>query len=273
MSPGGLAALPKGIRVYVPELPSTDFGDRLRAAERLASAGFPAIPHVAARGLTGPEELDRRLAALAQAGVVELLLIAGSQRSAMGPYASTLPILESGLLEAHGMRRIGVAGHPEGHPDVPVATLNSALAAKAALAARGELELYVVTQFAFEPYPYIAWERASRAQASGLPVIAGIPGLSSHARLLRFAVACGVGPSLRRLRKQRGLLRLAGRAYSPDATVAGIASAMLDDPDARFDGLHLFPFGAVERTVDWLAALAAGADTPLRPAARRERSG
>ncbi len=47
----------------------------------------------------------------------ELLLIAGGME-AVGEYHETVQILDSGCLEEAGIRRIGVAGHPEGHPDV-----------------------------------------------------------------------------------------------------------------------------------------------------------
>jgi methylenetetrahydrofolate reductase (NADPH) len=90
-------------------------------------------------------------------------------------------------------------------------------------------------------------------------VRAGLPGLTSISRLLRYGLACGVGPSLHRLRKQTGVLRLAtGGAYAPDAIAAGIARAAAADPGAQFEGLHFFPFGGVERTVEWALALRDG---------------
>jgi methylenetetrahydrofolate reductase (NADPH) len=251
-------ALAPGTRIFLPALPSAPFEDTLRAAERLAAAGHVAVPHVAVRTLPDVGAVERRLAALAGAGIGELLLIAGSIAAA-GRIVSTLEVLESGLLEAHGIRRVGVAGHPEGSPEVAGEELDAALAAKNEIASRGRLSLYVVTQFCFAPEPYVLWERLARARGSRLPVRAGLPGLTSMSRLLRYGLACGVGPSLQRLRKQTGVLRLAtGGAYAPDAIAAGIARAAAADPGAQFEGLHFFPFGGVERTVEWALALRDG---------------
>ena len=277
----GLDALPPGTRVYLPAIPSAAFADTLRAAERLASAGLVAVPHVAVRALADAAALEQRIATLAAAGVSELLLVAGSIPTP-GALPATLAVLESGLLEAHGIRRVGVAGHPEGSPDIATDELDAALAGKNAVAARGGPALYVVTQFCFAPEPYVEWERAARASGNRLPVRAGLPGVTSTTRLLRYGLACGVGPSLQRLRKQTGVLRLASaRTYAPDAIVAGIARAAAEDPEHGFEGLHFFPFGGFEGTVEWALALRDGrfelldgdriAVTPGAAARRRAR--
>jgi len=258
LTSASLDALAPGTRIFLPAVPSAPFADTLRAAERLAAAGLVAVPHVAVRTLPDIEAVERRLAALAGAGIRELLLIAGSIAAA-GRISSTLEVLETGLLEAHGMRRVGVAGHPEGSPEIAGEELDAALAAKNEVASRGGLSLYVVTQFCFAPEPYVLWERLARGRGSRLPVRAGLPGLTSASRLLRYGLACGVGPSLQRLRKQTGVLRLAtGGAYLPDAIAAGIARAAAADPGARFEALHFFPFGGVERTIEWALALRDG---------------
>ena len=95
-----------------------------------------------------------------------------------------------------------------------------------------------------------------------------MPGVTSPPTLLKFALACGIGPSLEVLRKQSGgLLKLA----TTRAVDAGRASprasprSTLDDPDSLIAGLHLFPFGGIERRPSWLAGAARRA--PARPAA------
>ena len=59
------------------------------------------------------------------------------------------------------------------------------------------------------------------------------------------------------LRKQSGgLLKLATtRLWRPDQLAEGIAAATVDDPGSLIQGLHLFPFGGVERAAQWLAEM------------------
>jgi methylenetetrahydrofolate reductase (NADPH) len=214
------------------------------------------VPHLAARSIAGGDQLDALLGRLAEeAGVDDVLVIAGGVKEPVGAYTSSMDILDSGLLERHGIVRAGVAGHPEGSPDIPADGEREALAAKNAFAARSGIELRIVTQFALSPEPYVAWERRVRAEGNRLPVVAGIPGVTSPPALLRYALACGVGPSLEVLRKQTGgLVRLAAsREWRPSQLAQGIAYWADADPASLFRGLHLYPFGGVEASADWLA--------------------
>ena len=36
----------------------------------------------------------------------------------MGPYEDALSVFRTGLLAKHGIRRIGISGYPEGHPEI-----------------------------------------------------------------------------------------------------------------------------------------------------------
>lgn len=77
------------------------------------------------------------------------------------------------------------------------------------------------------------------------------------AKLLRFAGICGIGPSTSILRKQaRGVLRLASRrGWKPDELLTGISAGVASEPDSLVDALHLFAFGNVTATADWLQDL------------------
>lgn len=118
----------------------------------------------------------------------------------------------------------------------------------------------MVTQFCFAARPVVDWERRIRAAGNRLPVHVGLPGLTSPARLLRFGIACGVGASLSVLRAQTGgVLKLATAAtYHPDETLLGLAAARLRDPDSLLHGVHFFPFGALDATARWAAAVRDG---------------
>jgi methylenetetrahydrofolate reductase (NADPH) len=249
--------LPAGTRVYITALPGADHGDLVRAATLARDAGFAPVPHIAARGLSGDGELDDLLGRLvAEAAVDDVLVVAGGVAPA-GDYTGSMDVLRSGLLERHGIVRAGVAGHPEGSPDISPQAIRDALAEKNAFADASAIELRIVTQFALAAAPYVEWERRVREEGNRLPIVAGIPGVTSPATLLRYALACGIGPSVEVLRKQSGgLLRLATtRLWKPDAVAEGIAASTVADADSLFRGLHLFAFGGLDRSAAWLADL------------------
>jgi len=249
--------LPPGTSVYITALPGHDTAELVQAAVAIRAAGHSPVPHIAARGISDEAALDRLLGNLvAEAGVDDVLVVAGSVRQQAGSLSFSLDVLRSGLLERHGIARVGVAGHPEGSPDFSDESAVESLLEKNALARELPFRMRVVTQFALDAAPYLAWERRVREAGNTLPVIAGVPGVTSPATLIKYGLACGVGPSLDRLRKQSGgLLRLATtRLWTPDELVAQIAAATLEDRDSLFRGVHFFPFGGIDRTADWLAA-------------------
>jgi methylenetetrahydrofolate reductase (NADH) len=248
--------LPSGTTVYITKLPTASLEATERAAAEIREAGHIPVPHLAVRGFASLDELDTHLGVLARAaGVDDVLVVGGSLKTPAGGLTSSMEVLRSGLLEAHGIRRAGVAGHPEGSPDIPPQAVTDALLEKNEFAAGSAIQLRVVTQFALAPDPYVRWEAAARAAGNRLPVIAGLPGVTSPPRLLKFALACGIGPSIEVLRKQSGgLLRLATtRVWRPDAVVEGIAAAVDADRDSLFAGMHMFPFGGLRETAVWLA--------------------
>ncbi len=250
--------LPAGTRVYITALPGADTADLVRAATLARDAGHVPVPHIAARGLSGDDELDALLGRLvAEAAVDDVLVVAGGVAWPAGDYAGAMDVLRSGLLERHGIVRVGVAGHPEGSPDIDPQAMRDALAEKNAFADGSAIEVRIVTQFALAAAPYVEWERRIREDGNRLPIVAGIPGVTSPATLLKYALACGIGPSVEVLRKQSGgLLKLATtRLWKPDAVAEGIAGSTIADPDSLFRGLHLFPFGGLDRSAAWLAEL------------------
>lgn len=257
---GNLASLgdllPEGTRIYVTALPGADPDQLAPAAAQVRAAGHVPVPHIAARGYTDLDHVDRVLGALrAQAEVDDVLVVAGGLKQPVGSLTSSFDVLESGLLEAHGIARVGVAGHPEGSPDISDNQIAEALARKNELADSLPFEFRIVTQFALAGSAYVEWERGIRAAGNRIPVIAGIPGVTSPPRLLKFALACGIGPSIEVLRKQSGgLLKLATtRSWKPDEVVSTISQSIEDDPASLIQGFHVFPFGGLEASAEWLA--------------------
>lgn len=250
-----------GTSVYMTHLPSTLPDVLVDAAVRVREWGFTPVPHLSARALGSRSELDGVIAQLVErAEVDDLVVIAGSVARPRGPFASTMDVLDLGILEQRGIRRLGVAGHPEGSPDISERDLALALEQKNEFARRTGVEVRLITQFGFDAAPVVSWERRLREVGNELPVRVGVAGLASPAMLIKFSLYCGIGPSLTMLRKQTGsVLRLATSVfYTPDKVIAEIAQWVAADPSSLIESVHIFPFGTHERSADWLAAVQAG---------------
>lgn len=252
--------LAPGTAVYLTFLPNTPWAETVGVARSVAEAGMRPVPHLAARAIPDRRTLASMLGDLTVVGVADLLVLAGSLSTPVGEFHEAAQILDSGLLTDAGIRRVGIVGHPEGHPDVGDDELNRALVAKNRIAREHGLDLHIVTQFAFDAEPIVAWERAVRAMGVDAPVHVGLPGLTSPTRLLRFGLRCGVGASLKVLRQQTGgVLKLAtSPVHHPDATLVGLAAAAAADPDSLLRAVHFFPFGALAATTEWAADIRDG---------------
>lgn len=248
-----------GTSVYVTFLPGSDFDDSIATAKRLRGEGFNPVPHLAARSLPGKAFLDDSLARLVgEAGVTETLCIGGAVAKPVGEFADTMQLLETGLLDKHGMRRIGVAGHPEGTPDISDAGIAQALAWKNAFAARTGADLYVMTQFCFEAEPIIAWDKRIRLEGNRLPIRVGIPGLATIKTLAAYAKSCGIGASATFLLKQARNVAKLMTLSMPDKLINDLAAYKASDPACGISGCHMYPLGGLKKTAAWTYAVADG---------------
>lgn len=248
--------LAPGTPVYVNFAPNDSYHAVVETAARLKRAGFCPVPHVAARYLTGPTQLDDFLARAVGAGVDRVLVIAGDLDRPAGPFHSSLELIETGLLSKHGIRTVGIAGYPEGHPKIATATLDAALAAKLRRLQSDGIAPYIVTQFCFDAAPIVGWLARMRAAGIAVPVRVGLAGPASIATLAKFAMHCGIGNSLLALvGGQTSIARLLVES-GPDKVIRALAAA--DPAEIDIAGLHLFTFGGVVRTGKWLRALGTG---------------
>jgi methylenetetrahydrofolate reductase (NADPH) len=248
-----------GTTVYVTFLPGSNFADTIAVCKRLAAEEMVPVPHFAARSIANKSDLEDGLRQLADAiGLRQALIIGGAVTTPVGDFSDSMQLLETGLFDKHGITSIGVAGHPEGSPDIPDDAIAQALAWKNAFAERTGAELYIVTQFCFEAAPVIAWDKRLRASGNRLPIHIGIPGLATLKTLLGHAKACGIGPSMRFLTRQARNVTKLMTVSAPDRLVTELAAYRAGDPDCGIAGVHVYPLGGLRRSALWANAAAEG---------------
>jgi methylenetetrahydrofolate reductase (NADPH) len=250
--------VPAGTSMYIPHVPGVAREDTVALAARLVKEGMDPVPHIVARRTGSAAVLDDFLTRLVGEGVTRVLCVAGDISAPEGEFESALQILEGGFFERHGIRKIGVAGHPEGHKQVSDEALREAVARKNAYAQKTGADVRLVTQFSFVAEPVIAWDQAI-APINRLPIYIGLPGLAKASTLLKYALDCGVGPSLQAFSKHATQLSKLLVVSAPDEQLVALAKYRAENPQTRIHGLHFFPFGGLKRTSDWLKRLADGA--------------
>lgn len=239
--------LPTGTPVFVNHLPRHTLADTLAGLIAVRRAGLEPVPHMAARRITSREEaisfLER---ATGEADVQKVLVIGGDTAQAAGPYADAGAFLKDGLLARHGIREVGLAAYPEGHPRISQPALAAALSDKiAALAGQG-IGAFAVTQFTFAPSRIVELCADLHRRHPELPVYAGLPGPTSLTKLVQFAQRCGVGGSLRALQAHGlGAANLITRT-DPTDQLLSITQHCATRTCPNIVGVHLFTFGGVE---------------------------
>jgi methylenetetrahydrofolate reductase (NADPH) len=250
------ALLPAGTRVYIAHIEGTPNDDMVATARRLAEAGYPVMPHFPARIIRDVATLQDWIARYqGEAGVSQALLLAGGVAQPVGAFDNSMQLLETGLFDKAGFTHLHVAGHPEGNRDIDPngghEQVNRALAWKQDFAARTDAQMAIVTQFAFDAASIIAWADGLRAAGVTLPVHIGIAGPAKLQTMIKFAIACGVGPSLKVLQKRAMDVSKLLLPYEPTDVVATLAAHKAAHPDFNIDQVHFFPLGGIKTNAEW----------------------
>lgn len=259
--------LPAGTRVYIAHIDGTSIDEMVLTARRLASEGFEVMPHFPARIIPDTATLADWIARYqGEAGVREALLLGGGVSNPAGEFDNSMQLMETGLFDKAGFTRLHVAGHPEGNrdidPDGSDRNVLEALRWKQAFSERSDAEMAVVTQFVFEADPVIAWAERLRAEGIDLPLHIGVAGPAKLQTLIKFAVACGVGPSLRVLqRRARDVTRLV-QPHEPTEVLAGLAAHRAANPDSNIRNIHFFPLGGIAANGQWTTENAGSSGIP-----------
>jgi len=249
-----------GTNVAVTFLPGSDYKDTVATAARLRREGFNPAPHFCGRSVTSKAELDDFLARCkGEADIDQVVALAGGVSKPLGPYDSSMDMLESGLFDKHGITTIGIAGHPEGSMDISDEELRKALTWKNDLAQRSDAEFYIITQFVFEAAPIIAWDKRINAEGNQLPIHIGAPGLATLKTLIAHSKACGIGASIRFLTRQAMNVTKLLNISAPDKLFVELANYKANDPACGIRKVHMYPLGGLKRTAFWTNEVAKGA--------------
>jgi methylenetetrahydrofolate reductase (NADPH) len=252
------SVLPARAPVYVPAIPNSPLSELIGAATRLRAQGFEPVPHIAARRIESRAALEDLLSRLSRwANVRRALVIGGDCDPPTGPFNSALELIDSGLLQRHGIAEIGIAGYPEGHPKLSPETLDRALAAKIEAAEQTGLAVTIVTQFCFDAPAIVNWIKRLRAHGFEHPISVGMAGPANFSALMRYARLCGVRASAHGLACQPGLVKHLLGVSTPDRIVRPLAEACGEGALGRVSA-HFFSFGGAAATARWASAAAAG---------------
>ncbi|APX14767.1 5,10-methylenetetrahydrofolate reductase [Phaeobacter inhibens] len=248
--------LPAGTRVYIAHIEGTPIEEMVETAKRINAEGFPVMPHFPARIIQDEATLADWIARYqGEADVKQALLLAGGVAKPHGVFDSSMQLLETGLFDKAGFSNLHVAGHPEGNkdidPDGSMKNVSDAILWKQKFSDRTDAKMAVATQFAFEAKPIIEWADSIKAAGVDLPIHIGIAGPAKLQTLIKFAIACGVGPSLKVLQKRAMDVSKLLLPYEPTDVIAELAAHKAANPDFNITNVHFFPLGGIKTNATW----------------------
>jgi len=248
------ALLPKGTRVYIAHIDGTPIEDMVATAKRIAGEGFDVMPHFPARIIKDKATLVDWVGRYKDVGVNQGLLLAGGVTTPVGDFATSMQLLETDAFT--GFDRLHVAGHPEGNKDIdPDGSDKMVMEAarwKSAFSERTDAKMAMATQFCFEAAPVIDWVNRLQAEGIKLPVHIGVAGPAKLQTLIKFAISCGVGASLRVLQKRAMDVTKLLLPYEPTEFVADLAAHKAKNPNFGIEQVHFFPLGGIKTNAQWV---------------------
>ena len=224
-----LSNLPKVKNVYITLLPGEDFRQVVNKAKELTNLGFNPVPHFPARSIKNLNNLKDYVKRCKDDGVKQALVIGGSAQP-IGDFHCSLQLLETGLFEGF---RIGIAGHPDGSPDISDSDLEKAMRDKKPYAD------YIVTQWLMEPEPIIKF-----VSKQTIPVHVGITGPMKISSLLKFANTVGAKNSINFIKSNLGKTFDLLRPKDPNDLIEKVKSVT--------NNFHIYTFGGLKETSAWL---------------------
>ena len=250
--------LPNGTRVYIAHLSEKeDIKTMVATAKRINEEGFSVMPHIPARIIKNKAMLAEWISMYKnEANVDQALLLAGGSSDVLGEFDSSMQLIETGLFDQAGFKRLHVAGHPEGSkdidPDGGSKNVSSALSWKQEFSKRTDAQMAIATQFCFDADAVSQWATNIKNNGIDIPIHIGIAGPAKLQTLLRFSIECGIGPSMKVLTKRAKDITKLLLPYKPTEILKGLAEHKKQDPELNIEQVHFFPIGGMKQTADFI---------------------
>ena len=243
-------SVPRDVTLTVTASPAKGIASTIDLTERLIGHGYTVVPHLAARMISGPDELETIVARLTGLGVDNVFCPAGDANPPAGDYAGAVAMLEDLTSMGRPFKHVGITGYPESHPAIEDDITIQSMWDKRAHAT------YVVSNLCFDADTIANWLKRMRRRGITLPVLVGLAGPVERTKLVSMASRIGVGQSVKFLRSHASTFaRIAAPGgYSPERFLYKSA-AYLNDDALDVAGLHLFTFNQVAETETWRQSL------------------
>ena len=248
--------LPQNTRVYIAHIEGTPIEEMVGTAKRLKNEGFDVMPHFPARIIKDKSILADWIARYQdEADVKQALLLAGGVDKPYGDYHCSMDLLDTGLFDAAGFTNLHVAGHPEGNMDIDsdgsTTNVDSAIGWKQEFSKRTDAKMAMATQFCFESGPVIEWANRMTDMGIDIPVHIGVAGPAKLQTMIKFSMACGVGASLRVLKRRAKDVTKLLLPFKPDEFLTELAEHKASNQNFLITNVHFFPLGGIKTNATW----------------------
>jgi methylenetetrahydrofolate reductase (NADPH) len=247
-----LGLVPLKNSIYVTYLPNEGAQRIIETSKKLVEEGYDVIPHLPARTIKDFSNLEDFIGSLSERAGCKKILVIGGGGKQKGNISSSMDVLKTELLSKFNFKYVGLAGHPEGNPDISNENMDKAIIEKNAFALNTDLKLYLATQFFFEVSSLKNWENKLNLLNNKLEIHAGIPGPATLKTLIGYATSCGIGNSIRFLSKQAMNISKLATTRTPDKLIADLADYKDLNPKSKLTKLHFYAFGGIKKTSEWL---------------------
>ena len=248
--------LPQNTRVYIAHIEGTPIKEMVDTAKRLTEEGYNVMPHFPARIIENKNILTDWINRYKnEAGVEDALLLAGGVNQPYGDFHSSMDLLDSGAFDKAGFKNLHVAGHPEGNMDIDqdgsTKNVDTAISWKQEFKKRTDAKMAMATQFCFESGPVIEWADRMASIGIDIPIHIGVAGPAKLQTMIKFSMACGVGASLRVLKRRAKDVTKLLLPFKPDQFLTELAEHKSLNPDFLITNVHFFPLGGIKTNANW----------------------
>ena len=261
------SALPPRAKVHLTAVPDGRMAKPVEAAVRVRARGLRAgaasrgarhrKPRRARRGVGTADARGRR-----PASARHRRRTAGTT----GPFASAIELIESGLLQRHGISEIGIAGYPEGHPRLSQDALASRARRQGRSGRADRARRHIVTQFAFDAARF--WPGWDGCAISASSIRCGSAWPARRACRRSCATRTAAASALRRRTDAPGR-PCPSTCSAPARPTASFGRSPKRCGDGTLGRVaaHFFSFGRAAATARWAAGRGGRADR-ARPGGR-----